>query len=89
MKYLDDKLAQTLTEREEQIVDLKAKIEIHKQKAKYYKRKLDEELEEFKKETLQQEQENCFKEKQMVELELAKSKALLQERDAEIAEYEQ
>ena len=89
MKYLDEKLAQTLTEREEQIVDLKAKIEIHKQKAKFFKRKLDSELDEFKKEAMKQEQDNCFKEKQMVELELAKLKALLQEKEAEIQEHEQ
>lgn len=49
LAYLEEKLATALTEREEQVVELKSKIVIYKSKAKNYKQKLNVELEEFKK----------------------------------------
>lgn len=49
LAYLEEKLATALTEREEQVVDLKSQIVIYKQKAKSYKQKLNFELDEFKK----------------------------------------
>ena len=89
LTYLEEKLAKALTEREEQVVDLKSQIVISKQKAKSLKQKLNFELDEFKKQNLKQVQENCYKEKQVVEMELAKAQAIISERDSEIREHEQ
>lgn len=48
LTYLEEKLAKALTEREEQVVDLKSQLVISKQKAKSLKQKLNFELDEFK-----------------------------------------
>lgn len=46
-KYLEDKLAQTLTQKEEQIIKLKSEIVIYKHKISNYKAKLKEAINGF------------------------------------------
>lgn len=87
LNYLEEKLAEALTEREEQVVELKSQIIIQKQKAHSYKQKLQAELEEFKKEVQKGEVDQCFKDKQQLEIDLSRLKSVVNQKDAEIEEY--
>lgn len=49
LTYLEDKLAASLTEREEQVVELKSQIILYKQKARTYKQKMKTDIEDIKK----------------------------------------
>jgi hypothetical protein len=87
LTYLEEKLAANLTEREEQVVELKSQIILYKQKARNYKQKLRVEIEEFKKEINKGEVDACFKEKTQLEIEFSRVKSVLTQRESEITEY--
>ena len=79
-KYLEDKISELMTEKEEQSVHLKSQIIIFKQKAKGYKFKLQVELEDFKKNSLLNEKNMAQKEiqKQTVDLNELRNKLHLE-----------
>ena len=89
LAYLEEKLAANLTEREEQVVELKSQIILYKQKARTYKLKLKTDIDELRKEVTQGEVDQCFKDKQEIETKLNRVQALLTQREAEIVEFRQ
>ena len=84
-KYLEDKISELLTEKEEQSVHLKSQLIIFKQKAKGYKTKLQVELEDFKRNALLNEKNTAHKEiqKQTVELNELKNQLQLERKTSQ------
>ena len=80
-KYLEDRITELMTEKEDQNVHLKSQIIIFKQKAKGYKTKLQVELEDFKRNSLLHEKQHSLMEiqKQTVELNDLRNKLKLKE----------
>ena len=71
-------------EKEELILSLKAEVEIHKTKAREYKTKLKFELEQFKRNSLQQEKNNCFKELARKEVDISELKRQIEVKNSKV-----
>ena len=74
-------------EKEEIILQLKAEVEIYKTKARDYKTKLKFELEQFKKNALQNEKNNCFKDLARIEVEVNELKRTIEAKNSKITDF--
>ena len=75
-------------EREELILQLKSEVETYRQKAKGYKQKLKVELETFKRQTLENEKNNCFKDVARLEVEVSDLRGQLAAKEKKMADLE-
>lgn len=74
-------------DKEEQIIQLKSEVEIYKTKARDYKTKLKFELDQFKKNALQQEKNSCFKDLARMEVEVNELKRTIESKNSKINDF--